>query len=187
LPPADGDLGQLAAAFLERTRRDYGMDFAIVGDGAAGQSRSSFIFPSAMRFASARVEQGPGGQQNLRFGTPMDDTSLINFFITLAPTADGTTTDVLGTPPDQVERGPYVQTERGVYREVDDGWWNIESNDQDRMATEEQGPLLDRSRENLAASDRGIVLYRTILNDSLAAIAGGGDRSASFATRHSTS
>jgi hypothetical protein len=74
-----------------------------------------------------------------------------------------------------------------VYREVDDGWWNIESNDQDRMATEEQGPLLDRSRENLAASDRGIVLYRTILNDSLAAIAGGGDRSASFATRHSTS
>jgi 5,5'-dehydrodivanillate O-demethylase oxygenase subunit len=160
---------------VDWTRRDYGMDFAIVSDGAAGQNRSSFIFPSAMRFASARVEQGPGGRQNLRFGTPMDDTSIVNFFITLAPTADGKPTDVLGTPPDQVERGPYVETQRGVYREVDDGWWNIESNDQDRMATEEQGPLLDRSRENLAASDRGIVLYRTILNNSLDAVAAGRD------------
>ena len=53
------------------TRRDYGMDFAIVSDGASGENRSSFIFPSAMRFASARVEQGPGGRQNLRFGTPL--------------------------------------------------------------------------------------------------------------------
>ncbi len=160
------------------TKRDYGMDFATAvanSNSTAGDNTSSFIFPSAMRFASGRIEQGPGGRQNLRFGTPIDDTSIMNFFITLVTTADGNFTQLLHTPPDQEHPGPYIPTERGVYRGVDDGWWDIESNDQDRMATEEQGPLFDRSRENLAASDRGIVLYREILKDAIKAVELGND------------
>jgi len=34
---------------------------------------------------------------------------------------------------------------------------------QDFMAWETQGPILDRTRERLAASDRGVVMYREML------------------------
>ena len=46
---------------------------------------------------------------------------------------------------------------------------------QDRMALEGQGPIHDRTRETLGASDRGIALYRRLLRESLEAVAEGRD------------
>jgi hypothetical protein len=46
---------------------------------------------------------------------------------------------------------------------------------QDRMAFETQGALLDRSEEHLGASDRGIVLYRQMLRQQIEVVQAGGD------------
>jgi 5,5'-dehydrodivanillate O-demethylase len=46
---------------------------------------------------------------------------------------------------------------------------------QDHMAWETQGPIVDRSKERLATSDRGIVLYRDILKREIDKIREGGD------------
>jgi hypothetical protein len=65
--------------------------------------------------------------------------------------------------------------ERGVYRTVDDGWWRLASEEQDRAAQESQGVITDRTREFLATSDRGIMLLRKLLLDSVNAIESGKD------------
>ena len=42
---------------------------------------------------------------------------------------------------------------------------------QDFMAWETQGPILDRTRERLAGSDRGVVLYREMLKREIDKVA----------------
>jgi 5,5'-dehydrodivanillate O-demethylase len=44
---------------------------------------------------------------------------------------------------------------------------------QDAMAVETQGAIMDRSRENLGASDRGIVMFRQLLREQIEAVARG--------------
>ena len=46
---------------------------------------------------------------------------------------------------------------------------------QDFMAWETQGPILDRTRERLAASDRGVVMYREMLRREIDKVAHGLD------------
>ena len=46
---------------------------------------------------------------------------------------------------------------------------------QDAMAVETQGPILDRSREMLVASDRGIVMYRKMLREQIERVRSGGN------------
>lgn len=45
---------------------------------------------------------------------------------------------------------------------------------QDAMAVETQGRILDRSRENLGASDRGIVMFRQMLQEQIETVQAGG-------------
>jgi 5,5'-dehydrodivanillate O-demethylase len=44
---------------------------------------------------------------------------------------------------------------------------------QDAMAWETQGPVTDRSREHLGAADRGIALYRRLLQEQIDKVAAG--------------
>jgi hypothetical protein len=67
------------------------------------------------------------------------------------------------------------KSERGVYRAVDDGWWRLASEEQDRAAQESQGEITDRTREFLGTSDRGIMLLRKLLLDSIDAVESGKD------------
>jgi 5,5'-dehydrodivanillate O-demethylase oxygenase subunit len=46
---------------------------------------------------------------------------------------------------------------------------------QDRMAWETQGPVLDRSKELLGSTDRGIVMFRKLLDEQIAIVEKGGD------------
>jgi 5,5'-dehydrodivanillate O-demethylase len=46
---------------------------------------------------------------------------------------------------------------------------------QDGMAWETQGPVLDRSLENLGTSDRGLVLYRRMLKEQIVAVQQGNE------------
>jgi 5,5'-dehydrodivanillate O-demethylase len=160
---------------IELQRRDYGMDYSIEAPGVNDKNRGSVIFPSHNRFASGRVEQAFGARQNMLFRTPAEDTRTDNFFITFYPTPDRKFVQITETPPEQKERGPWIPTQRGVYPEVDDGWWGVDSMMQDRMALESQGPIYDRSTETLAVSDRGVVMWREMVRDSIAAAAAGRD------------
>ena len=44
---------------------------------------------------------------------------------------------------------------------------------QDAMAWETEGPIVDRTKELLGVSDRGITLYRKMLNEQIAAVQAG--------------
>jgi 5,5'-dehydrodivanillate O-demethylase len=160
---------------FEIQRRDYGFDYSLEAAGVEDKNVGSVIFPAHNRFASGRTEQALGSRQNMLFRTPADDTESLNFFITLYPRPDGGLVQHTETPPEQAERGPWIPTQRGVYPAGDEEWWGVESMMQDRMALESQGPVHDRSKEHLAASDRGVALLREMLRTSIDAVEKGGD------------
>jgi 5,5'-dehydrodivanillate O-demethylase len=57
-----------------------------------------------------------------------------------------------------------------------DGEYDLKSFfSQDQMALETQGAIYDRSNENLGLSDRGIVLYRRMLDEQIALVEEGKD------------
>ena len=156
---------------IDWTRTSYGVRALTRVPGLPEAKVSCTIFPSANRFTSARSNdvgnhRANGPRHNLLYRVPLDDTHTLNLFLMFTPTEDGQlvqTTD--GIKP----------TRRGVYDRTADGWWDVDTDDQDRMALEMQGPVADRGREHLATSDRGIILYREILRESIQAVAEGRD------------
>jgi hypothetical protein len=129
------------------------------------KNTSHFIFPSHTRRYNARVKERPAHYLHLR--VPVDDVQTLTFYAKAVET--GGRKGTLKT------EGFEPVPERGVYKRVKDGWWNIESHDQDRAAQESQGIITDRTREYLAPSDRAIVQLRRMLLDSIAAIEAGKD------------
>jgi len=129
------------------------------------ENLSHCIFPSHTRRYGARVGERPSHFLHLR--VPIDDTKTITFYVR-AVEAKGDRNGTLTT------RG-VEESERGVYRTVDDGWWRLASEEQDRAAQESQGEITDRTREFLGTSDRGIILLRKLLLDSIDAIESGKD------------
>ena len=125
---------------------------------------SHHIFPSTTRRHGARVGTTPSEYLHIR--VPTDDTLTTTFYVkaNIKPEGPYTTTC----------RG-LKRTERGVYKRVEDEWWGLESSDQDRAAQESQGFIHDRSREFLATSDKGVVMWRKLVFDGIKAVANGGD------------
>jgi 5,5'-dehydrodivanillate O-demethylase len=122
------------------------------------------IFPSHTRRLTARVGQETCHYFNLR--VPIDDITTRTYLLGALVAEKG---------PCTLETKGYSVCERMVYEPVDDGWWGIPSNDQDRIAQESQGLIHDRSREILGTSDRGVVLLRRIVDESITAVAEGRD------------
>jgi 5,5'-dehydrodivanillate O-demethylase oxygenase subunit len=121
------------------------------------------VLPAHNRIATTpRLGRLPSHDMFLR--TPVDDDFTLVFGIKFHPTKDAAF---------KLETIGFVATEPGIYRRIEDGYWNIESRDQDRAAQESQGPITDRSREFLGPSDRGVVLYRKLLRQSIDAVARG--------------
>jgi 5,5'-dehydrodivanillate O-demethylase len=161
---------------IDYFRRDWGIQYVSRTADLPMDKSSSMIFPSHNRFASARLEQG-GARQNMIFRVPESDTRTLNFFITLIPDDSGTLKHRTANPPERAteDPGPWTEKVRGVYAPGDLDWWGVDSPEQDRMALEGQGEIYDRSTENLAASDKGVALYRILFKESLDAVAGGRD------------
>lgn len=116
---------------------------------------SHMLFPASSR--SNRI---------MRFRLPVDDVSTRTFYVR-AREASGQESTV-------TTKG-LVQRERGVYERVEDGWWGLSSREQDRAAQESQGLIADRSREFLASSDRGVVLFRRMLAKAITDVERGKD------------
>jgi 5,5'-dehydrodivanillate O-demethylase oxygenase subunit len=144
-------------------RFPYGLTYTVRDPNLPAENLGQQLFPTITRFASARVEQGP--RQNLIWRVPVDDTHTLNLLLTFWP--------------DDQPMGPlpvrWKDNQPGVYDEQDDDWWGVESMDQDRMAVEGQGPITDRSIEHLAASDRGVTMYRELLREAITAVEGDRD------------
>ena len=125
---------------------------------------SHHIFPSTTRRHGARVGTTPSEYLHIR--VPTDDTLTTTFYVKANIRPEG--------PYKTTCRG-MQKTESGVYKRIEDEWWGLESSDQDRAAQESQGPIHDRSREFLASSDRGVVMWRKLVFESIKAVANGAD------------
>lgn len=122
------------------------------------------IFPSSTRRHNARAGSIPSEFLHIR--VPTDDHTTVTYFIESRFKKEG---------PYQRECRGFLRNVRGVYHRVEDGWWGIASEDQDRAAQESQGYIHDRSREFLATSDRGVVMWRKMAFDSIVAVKEGRD------------
>ena len=125
---------------------------------------SHFLFPSGSRYFGARVNDLPS--HIIRFRVPVDDEATRTFYIRAR--------EARGAAPKLTCNG-LVARPRGTYERVEDGWWNLASREQDRAAQESQGLVADRTREFLASSDRGVILFRRMLEEALEAVARGED------------
>ena len=122
------------------------------------------IFSSSTRRHNARA--GSIQSEFLHIRVPTDDHTTTTFFIESRFKAEG---------PYKRECRGFKKNERGVYQRVEDGWWGIASEDQDRAAQESQGLIHDRSREFLATSDKGVVMWRRLAFASIEAVEAGLD------------
>jgi hypothetical protein len=104
-------------------------------------------------------------RQNLLYRVPEDDFTTRNYFLALYNEGDTLV---------QITQGERV-VRPGEYAHVEDGWWDIDSRDQDRAAVEGQGPITDRTLEKLAPSDRGVIMFRQMLREAIDAVEAGRD------------
>ncbi len=154
----------LKRADVEWERKWYGFRQCSQYPGQL-QNISHHIFPSSTRRHGARVGTVPSEYLHLR--TPVDDVTTMTFYVKANIAPEG---------PYRLECKGFRKCERGVYRTVDDGWWGIHSNEQDRAAQESQGLIYDRSaNEHLGTSDRGVVMWRRMVFESIEAVQQGKD------------
>ena len=96
----------------------------------------------------------------MHFRVPVDDTHTMIYRLEFEPGGKTDGSDFENPPLD------YVDSFRGA-----DGEYALTTfNAQDGMAWETQGPVTDRSKELLGASDRGVVLYRKLLREQILAV-----------------
>lgn len=122
------------------------------------------IFPSSTRRRNERAGSMPSDFLHIR--VPTEDFKTMTFFVESRFKPQG---------PYKRECRGFEHNEPGVYKRVEDGWWGLASDDQDRAAQEAQGVIHDRTKEFLATSDRGVVMWRKVAFDSIAAVKAGRD------------
>jgi len=107
---------------------------------AAREAGNMLILPNILRFAT-----------DMHWRVPVDDTHTLVF----AAMFDA------GEPPGEVleDAEPQLRAD-GRYRR--DNIWA-----QDRMAWETQGGVMDRAKEHLGVSDRGIIMFRQMIKDQI--------------------
>jgi 5,5'-dehydrodivanillate O-demethylase oxygenase subunit len=115
------------------------------------------IFPNVNSFST-----------ELMYRVPQDDTHTLHVFFSVYP-----------MPPDRVieqPRIPYYIIPPSVDEEGLPIWSELDSNGgQDAMAWIAQGPIVDRTQERLAESDRGIILFREMLRRQMKIVEDGGE------------
>lgn len=147
---------------------DVGIKETTWVDGVSRPRISHFVFPSHVRHSAARVGEKP--RQVIRFRVPTDDFKTTTFWIDFYPHRDGQ-----ATQPEALRTEGFKNSEPGVYKRVQDGWWNIYTHEQDRVAQESQGTVADRTKEHLASSDQGIIMLRKMISEAIDTVAHGKD------------
>jgi len=149
-------------------RKTYGAKISMHVPGVTKPKFSHWIFPSHTRHTTARVGRIP--DHAIRFRVPVDDTNTKTFWLRFYPYGE---TDK--GKPLVLKTVGFENDQPGVYERVEDGWWGIASNDQDRVAQESQGLIYDRTKEHLGASDEGVIMLRAMIKESIDAALQGKD------------
>jgi 5,5'-dehydrodivanillate O-demethylase len=137
---------------LEFSRCEWGMDKAIHygGDVPEIEIRPPMIFPNILRIPNGPVEV-------MHWRVPIDDSNTRVIYMSFEPKPG------LRTP-----EGADVGFEYVKPMLTEDGDYDLKSFfSQDQMALETQGAIYDRTNENLGLSDRGIVLFRRMLEEQM--------------------
>ena len=137
-------------------------------EGVSKPRISHFLFPSHIRHSAARVGERP--RQVIRFRVPVDDFKTNTYWIDFYPHIDGQPTERVA-----LQTQGFKKSQPGVYERVQDGWWNLHTHEQDRVAQESQGAIADRTQEHLASSDQGIIMLRRMVRESIDAVRQGRD------------
>jgi 5,5'-dehydrodivanillate O-demethylase len=130
-----------------------------------GQSMENDTWTSSapLVFPNTHVTSG-SGRHDFGWRIPIDDTHTMQFVLRSFQPGNG-----VEVPPQEVV--PYyempVQDERGAFLSLDT------VNGQDFMAWTMQGGIMDRTRERLSDSDRGVIAYRQLLREQLARVEAG--------------
>jgi 5,5'-dehydrodivanillate O-demethylase oxygenase subunit len=124
------------------------------------------VFPTAIRAHVTRIGRRP--VQLLMFYVPIDDTDTILLQVWAYEDQP---------PPYTLKTAEIQKTTRGEYERVEDDWFGLGDRSQDDAPQDNQGRerIYDRSLENLGTSDRGIVLFRRMIRDSIEAVEQGKD------------
>jgi hypothetical protein len=129
------------------------------------------VFPNILRHHSeGRDGRNPfDGSMNIdmHFRIPIDDTHTQVIWLGFTPSPDGSWSDPYEDEPELV----YIDT---LKDENGDFHMNTYPS-HDSMAWVTQGPVFDRSAEHLGASDRGIAMWRQLLEEQIAIVERGGD------------
>ncbi len=119
------------------------------------------LFPCTLR----HVAKYKGGfRHNLQIRVPIDDTHTRVFRVSFVPSEnDRSPADV--DPPFQYS-----------YLKGSDGRFDLSTVPaQDAMAWETQGPIVDRSIENLGVGDKGVIFLRKLLKEQIDIVRNGGE------------
>ena len=117
------------------------------------------VFPNMLR-------QCHGREHYIQYRVPLDDTHTAFIQVYFTESKDGAMVDQPDDPP--LEYLPPYKSDDGVHR-MD------KVIAQDYMAWETAGAIYDRTREQLGAADRGIILYRKLLKEQIDKVAAGTD------------
>ncbi len=120
------------------------------------------LFPNILRHVAHARGEGGGLRHNLQFRVPIDDTHTQVFMVNFTATP-GEHSPAYGEAP---FRFVPMRDEEGEYR-LD----MVLA--QDVMAWETQGPVMNRSEEQLGAGDKGVVNYRRLIREQIDAVAKG--------------
>ena len=119
------------------------------------------IFPNILRQANG-----------LQYRIPIDDTHTMHIRVRFEPTKDGSVIDDEGDV--RVDYlAPFKDPPEALHPNTRMLLNSVAA--QDHMAWETQGPIADRSLENLSYSDRGIVLYRRVTMENIEKVQRGED------------
>jgi len=149
-------------------RTAYGSKISMHVPGVSKPKYSHWIFPSYTRHTTARIGRIP--DHAIRFRVPVDDINTKTFWLRVYPYGESERDKPL-----VLKTVGFENDQPGVYNRVDDGWWGIASNDQDRVAQESQGLIFDRTKEHLGASDEGVIMLRAMIKESIDAVGQGKD------------
>jgi 5,5'-dehydrodivanillate O-demethylase oxygenase subunit len=137
---------------------EWGIDKVIYygGDVPEKEVRPPLLFPNLVRIPAGPLEV-------LRWRVPIDDVSTRLIGIHFLPASHGGSKEAAPDGSVPVIYEPEMRLHDGEYDLV-----SFVS--QDQMAAETQGRLYDRKNENLGVSDRGLVLYRKMLDEQIARV-----------------
>ena len=125
---------------------DWGIEKSLTygGDQPEVEIRPPLIFPNILRIPEGPIEA-------MHFRVPVDDTHTRIFWVGLRVGAPGATTYEYAKDEPIGDGEEALQTFYG----------------QDRVVWETQGQIVDRTKEVLGATDKGIVMYRRMLAEQI--------------------